>query len=128
LLAWLRMAKKSASENKLQKKKQRSENSQKEIAHNPFEQRTAKQRFKILGRKIKNAQQNTGELRSKSIEQRKKTLLLAFQQKGKANKFYDGRWEEQNENISAEEKALIRFQKEAAKRYAKKKHFQSRRR
>ena len=44
--------------------------------------------------------------------QRKKTLLVEYRQLRKANAFVDRRFGEDNEGLTPEEKAIVRFQKQ----------------
>ena len=50
--------------------------------------------------------------RSAACLQRKKTLLVEYRQLRKANAFVDRRFGEDNEGLSPEEKAIVRFQKQ----------------
>ena len=44
--------------------------------------------------------------------QRKNSLLLEYQQRGKTNVFLDHRFGEQDDSLGDEDKAILRFQKE----------------
>lgn len=49
--------------------------------------------------------------------QRKKTLLVEYRQLRKANAFVDRRFGEEDESLTAEEKAIARFQKQRMKEF-----------
>ena len=50
--------------------------------------------------------------------QRKKTLLVEYKQLRKANAFVDRRFGEDDESLTAEVKAIARFQKQRMKEFA----------
>ena len=49
--------------------------------------------------------------------QRKKTLLVEYKQLRKANAFVDRRFGEDDDTLTAEEKAIARFQKQRMKEF-----------
>ena len=51
------------------------------------------------------------------LVQRKKTLLVEYRQLRKANAFVDRRFGEEDESLTAEEKAIARFQKQRMKEF-----------
>lgn len=51
------------------------------------------------------------------VPQRKKTLLVEYRQLRKANAFVDRRFGEEDESLTAEEKAIARFQKQRMKEF-----------
>lgn len=51
------------------------------------------------------------------VLQRKKTLLVEYRQLRKANAFVDRRFGEEDESLTAEEKAIARFQKQRMKEF-----------
>ena len=57
----------------------------------------------------------TIDTNSTFILQRKKTLLVEYRQLRKANAFVDRRFGEEDESLTAEEKAIARFQKQRMK-------------
>ena len=56
--------------------------------------------------------------------QRKKTLLVEYRQLRKANAFVDRRFGEEDESLTAEEKAIARFQKQRMKEFGGRSHQQ----
>ncbi|KAI9480561.1 MAG: nucleolar protein 14 [Benjaminiella poitrasii] len=79
---------------------------------NPFEQKTQKTKFEILGRKMKGV---TGKpTLSKQIgeENRKKTLLVEMKNKHRQGGIIDKRFGESNPSLTPEEKMLERFTRE----------------
>jgi len=86
-----------------------------EAPPNAFERLHNKKRFDILGRKTKGDTRHVGRLRSAATQKRKDTLLIEYKQLGKANAFLDRRFGEDDDTLTAEEKALLRFQKQRIK-------------
>lgn len=86
-----------------------------EVPPNAFERIHNKKRFDILGRKTKGDTRHVGQLRSAATQKRKDTLLIEYKQLGKANAFLDRRFGEDDDTLTAEEKALLRFQKQRIK-------------
>lgn len=85
---------------------------------NLFERLSNKKRFNILGRKLKGETRELGKLRSEATERRKDTLLVEYKQLRKSNAFLDRRFGEDDESLTADEKALLRFQKQRLKEMA----------
>lgn len=90
------------------------------VQSNPFEVRVNKEKYSILGRKLKHDKGLPGLSRSKAIKKRKKTLLQEYKQGNKSSLFIDKRFGEYNNDLSLEEKMLQRFTLE------KQKHHESR--
>ncbi|KAL6077572.1 nucleolar complex protein 14 [Balamuthia mandrillaris] len=86
-------------------------------ALNPFERKVTKSKHEILGRKLKGTESRTGQSRHIANEVRKNTLLKEFQTQNKVNAFVDKRFGEGDPSLPAEEKMLLRFQKERQKRF-----------
>ncbi|CAN0035753.1 unnamed protein product, partial [Heterosigma akashiwo] len=76
-------------------------------------------KFDVLNRRVKGAERNIANARAKAIERRKKTLLVDYNQQKRTNSFNDRRFGEHDASMSVEEKLLVRFQKERAKRAKK---------
>merc|ERR1712232_67068 len=76
----------------------------------------------VVGQLLK-SQESIGQARTQALEQRKKTLLVEYEQRDKVNAFIDKRIGEQDESLSHEEKMLIRYQKEKQKKLLKKSLF-----
>lgn len=85
---------------------------------NPFEQARNKKRFDVLGRKLKGGVRNVPALRSAAVEKRKSTLLVEYRQLKKSNAFIDRRFGEDDENLTQDDRALLRFQKQRLKELA----------
>ncbi|KAL4141856.1 hypothetical protein QTP88_004412 [Uroleucon formosanum] len=81
----------------------------KEKQLNPFELHINHKKFTILGRKSKNEVGKPGIARSKSIQKRKKSLLLEYKLKDKSNKFVDRRIGEKNRAMTADDRVIARF-------------------
>ncbi|KAL6784842.1 NOP14 [Auxenochlorella protothecoides x Auxenochlorella symbiontica] len=79
---------------------------------NPFERLSSHKKFDVLGRKKLNGPQEKSRLRSAAHELRKNTLLVEYKQLRKSNAFIDRRFGEDDESLTADEKALLRFQKQ----------------
>jgi len=86
---------------------------------NPFELRFTKHKHEVLGQKVKGVTGNRVAARDNDIQTRKKTLLVQMKSKSKSNLFMDKRFGEFNENLSAEEKMMQRFQYERLKFHEK---------
>lgn len=82
---------------------------------NAFERISNKKRFDILGRKVKGETQHLGRLRTAATEKRKETLLVEYKQLKKNNVMLDRRFGEDDEALTSEEKAILRFQKQRIK-------------
>ncbi|KFM28610.1 Nucleolar protein 14 [Auxenochlorella protothecoides] len=79
---------------------------------NLFERLSSHKKFDVLGRKKLNGPQEKSRLRSAAHELRKNTLLVEYKQLRKSNAFIDRRFGEDDESLTADEKALLRFQKQ----------------
>eukprot|EP01133_Synstelium_polycarpum_P005880 gene5880-6802_t len=82
---------------------------------NPFDRKINRVKQTVLGKKVKGTSGNIGQSRSNAIERRKNTLLVEMQQSQKSNKFMDGRFAENDDTMTEEDKMLARFQKEKIK-------------
>ena len=89
---------------------------------NPFEKRKLTKKHVVVGQRLK-SQESLGQARSAAVDQRKRTLLVEYQQQGRVNAFIDKRIGEQDESLSHEEKMLIRYQKEKQRKLLKKSLF-----
>ena len=91
---------------------------------NPFEFRANKRaRNAVFGRRIKGAKRNVSVARSEANERRKNTLLLEYKNKNRSNAFIDRRLGERDHGLAAEDKILMRFQRQRAKELQKKSRF-----
>lgn len=90
---------------------------------NPFEVHVNKQKFNVLGRKMKYDRGLPGVARAKSIKKRKETLLQEYKVKDKANKFLDRRIGEKNSAMTKEDKILARFTAERLRAHKRKAMF-----
>eukprot|EP00039_Didymoeca_costata_P028828 m.22237 g.22237 ORF g.22237 m.22237 type:complete len:536 (+) comp7378_c1_seq1:289-1896(+) len=79
---------------------------------NPFELRFNKRKHTVLGQRTKGDVGKRGKSRDLALQQREKTLRVEMQQKHRTNQFNDKRFGEYNENLSAEDKMMMRFQLE----------------
>ncbi|KAG8227190.1 hypothetical protein J437_LFUL003396 [Ladona fulva] len=86
---------------------------------NPFEVHVNRQKFSVIGRKLKHDQGLPGIARSKAFKKRKATLLHEYHIKNKNNKFMDRRIGERNRFMSEEEKLTARFAAERMKAHKK---------
>ncbi|XP_042325325.1 nucleolar protein 14 [Sceloporus undulatus] len=90
------------------------------LPSNPFEVKTNRQKFHILGRKTRHDVGRPGATRSRAHKKRTQTLLKEYKEKEKSNVFKDKRFGEYNNKISPEEKMMTRFALEQQKNYEKK--------
>ena len=74
-----------------------------------FDRKSSKQKFEILGRKIKGKSCNVLKARGEGFERRERTLLVEHKLSGKANAFVDLRFGELDNNLTQEEKAIGRL-------------------
>ncbi|KAF9908923.1 nucleolar complex protein 14 [Lobosporangium transversale] len=93
----------------------------KKLAHikeamNQFEIKTTRQKYDVLGRKIKGVQGKPTLSKQIGEENRRKTLLKEMQKKNKAGGLIDKRFGEENPNMTPEEKMLERFTREKQSR------------
>lgn len=79
---------------------------------NPFDAIKARSKHSIIGRNPQGTQKQITKAKTKAIEQRKRSLLVEYQAAGRKNAFVDRRFGEGDQTITAEDKALHRFQKE----------------
>eukprot|EP00961_Rhodomonas_salina_P100842 1357007-Rhodomonas_salina.1 len=82
-------------------------------AVNPFERKPVSKKHAVLGR-VKGAKaeaKSVTKARSEAVAARRKTLLVEAKQDGRANKFVDRRFGE-DEDVPEEDKILMRFQRE----------------
>ncbi|KAI7905544.1 nucleolar protein 14 [Cokeromyces recurvatus] len=82
---------------------------------NPFEQKTQKTKFEILGRKMKGTSGKPTLSKQIGEENRKKTLLVEMKNKHRQGGIIDKRFGENNPFLTPEEKMLERFTKEKQK-------------
>ncbi|XP_024521488.1 nucleolar protein 14-like [Selaginella moellendorffii] len=88
-----------------------------------FETLWSRRKFDILGKKQKGEGRRIGELRSRGIEKRKKTILREYKLRHKSNAFVDRRFGENDEEMSEDEKAIMRFQRERLAQLQRKSKF-----
>ncbi|KAF7966809.1 hypothetical protein HWV62_36977 [Athelia sp. TMB] len=79
---------------------------------NPFDTKVTKLKHDVGGRKIKGITGKPAQSKQAGIEQRKKTLLKEFEEKGRAGGLMDRRFGENDPTMSLEERMLERFTKE----------------
>ncbi|KAF8076762.1 nucleolar protein 14 [Lyophyllum atratum] len=79
---------------------------------NPFDTKVTKLKHDVGGRKIKGVVGRPAQSKQAGIEQRKKTLLKEFHEKGRAGGIVDRRFGENDPSMSLEERMLERFTKE----------------
>ena len=77
-----------------------------------FDRKSSKQKFEILGRKIKGKSGNVLKARREGFERRERTLLVEHKLSGKANAFVDLRFGELDNNLTQEEKSIGRLARE----------------
>ncbi|KAM3831626.1 nucleolar protein 14 [Vipera latastei] len=86
----------------------------------PFEVKTNREKFPVLGRRPRHAVGLPGVARSRAHAKRQRTLQKEFQQREKRGVFRDRRFGEYDGGMSAEEKAARRFALERQKTFEKK--------
>ncbi|XP_029447903.1 LOW QUALITY PROTEIN: nucleolar protein 14 [Rhinatrema bivittatum] len=91
-----------------------------DVRNNPFEVKMNRQKFHVLGRKMKHDMGLPGVSRSRAVKKRAATLLKEYQQRGKSSVFVDKRFGEYNTQISPEEKMMKRFALERQRNMDKK--------
>jgi nucleolar protein 14 len=74
-----------------------------------FDRKSSKQKFEILGRKIKGKSGNVLKARREGFERRERTLLVEHKLSGKANAFVDLRFGELDDSLTQEEKSIGRL-------------------
>ncbi|XP_014253193.1 nucleolar protein 14 homolog [Cimex lectularius] len=89
-------------------------------AKNPFEVHVNRQKFNVLGRKMKTDFGLPGVSRAKALKKRKETLLQEYKIKNKSNRFLDRRIGEKNSAMTKDDKIMARFTAERMKTFNKK--------
>ncbi|KAF8897899.1 nucleolar protein 14 [Infundibulicybe gibba] len=79
---------------------------------NPFDVKVTKLKHDVGGRKLKGVTGRPAQSKQAGIEQRKKTLLKEYEEKGRAGGIVDRRFGENDPSMSLEERMLERFTKE----------------
>ncbi|KAG6866122.1 hypothetical protein C0991_008430 [Blastosporella zonata] len=79
---------------------------------NPFDTKVTKLKHDVGGRKVKGVSGRPAQSKQAGLEQRKKTLLKEFHEKGRAGGIVDRRFGENDPSMSLEERMLERFTKE----------------
>ncbi|KAK7870636.1 hypothetical protein R5R35_009132 [Gryllus longicercus] len=90
---------------------------------NPFEIHVNRQKFNVIGRKLKSERGLPGISRSRAMAKRKATLLQEYKVKDKSNKFFDRRIGEKDREMTNEDKVIARFTAERMKSFKKKQIF-----
>ncbi|KAG1883030.1 nucleolar protein 14 [Suillus subluteus] len=79
---------------------------------NPFDIKVTKLKHDVGGRKIKGSKGQPAQSKQAGIQQREKTLLKEFQDRGRVGGVVDRRFGENDPSMSVEERMLERFTKE----------------
>ncbi|KAK7062278.1 putative nucleolar complex protein 14 [Favolaschia claudopus] len=79
---------------------------------NPFDTKVTKLKHEVGGRKLKGVTGKPSQSKQAGIEQRKKTLLVEYEDKGRAGGIVDRRFGENDPSMSLEERMLERFTRE----------------
>ncbi|KAJ7506600.1 nucleolar protein 14 [Mycena galericulata] len=79
---------------------------------NPFDVKVTKLKHEVGGRKLKGVTGKPSQSKQAGIEQRKKTLLVEYEEKGRAGGIVDRRFGENDPTMSVEARMLERFTKE----------------
>ncbi|KAJ7102657.1 nucleolar protein 14 [Mycena crocata] len=79
---------------------------------NPFDVKVTKLKHEVGGRKVKGVAGKPSQSKQAGLEQRKKTLLVEYEGKGRAGGIVDRRFGENDPTMSLEERMLERFTKE----------------
>ncbi|TDH69794.1 hypothetical protein CCR75_001286 [Bremia lactucae] len=81
---------------------------------NPFDVRgnASKQKYEVIGRRVKGAGRNVAAARAEAERKRKKTLGAEYKARNRSNVFKDKRLGEQDPTLSIEDKMMARFQTE----------------
>ncbi|KAG9046707.1 nucleolar complex protein 14 [Tulasnella sp. UAMH 9824] len=82
---------------------------------NPFDLKVTKQKRLVPGAKVKGVTGRPAAAAQIGLEQRRKTLLVEYQQRGRVGGIVDRRYGENNPHLTAEEKMLKRFTHEKKK-------------
>ncbi|KAJ7682105.1 nucleolar protein 14 [Mycena polygramma] len=79
---------------------------------NPFDTKVTKLKHDVGGRKVKGVTGKPSQSKQTGLEQRKRTLLVEYEEKGRAGGIVDRRFGENDPTMSVEERMLERFTKE----------------
>ncbi|KAJ7688697.1 nucleolar protein 14 [Mycena rosella] len=79
---------------------------------NPFDTKVTKLKHEVGGRKVKGLTGKPSQSKQAGLEQRKRTLLVEYEEKGRAGGIVDRRFGENDPTMSLEERMLERFTKE----------------
>ncbi|KAF8743074.1 Nop14-like protein, partial [Rhizoctonia solani] len=79
---------------------------------NPFDERVTRVKHDVGGRKLKGVVGKPAVSRQAGLEQRKKTLLVEYEQKGRTGGVVDRRFGENDATMTPEERMLERFTRE----------------
>ncbi|KAL0577466.1 nucleolar complex protein 14 [Marasmius crinis-equi] len=79
---------------------------------NPFDTKVTKLKHDVGGRKLKGVTGKPAQSKMAGIEQRKKTLLKEFEERGRSGGILDRRFGENDPTMSLEERMLERFTRE----------------
>ncbi|KAJ6615604.1 nucleolar protein 14 [Mycena sp. CBHHK59/15] len=79
---------------------------------NPFDVKVTKLKHEVGGRKLKGVTGKPSQSKQAGVEQRKKTLLVEYEEKGRAGGIVDRRFGENDPTMTLEERMLERFTKE----------------
>ncbi|KAF8681461.1 Nop14-like protein [Rhizoctonia solani] len=79
---------------------------------NPFDERVTRLKHDVGGRKLKGVVGKPAVSRQAGLEQRKKTLLVEYEQKGRTGGVVDRRFGENDATMTPEERMLERFTRE----------------
>ncbi|TFK25980.1 nucleolar protein 14 [Coprinopsis marcescibilis] len=98
----------------LEKEKQRTAAKLEEIHRrlNPFDEKVTKLKHDVGGRKLKGVSGKPAKSKQAGLEQRKKSLLKEWQEKGRAGGIIDRRFGENDASMGLEERMLERFTRE----------------
>jgi hypothetical protein len=95
-----------------------------DATENKFNLRNNKRlKHEVAGRKIRGQSSNVPEVRARQESERKNTLLVEYNNLNRANAFVDKRVGELVEGLSQEDKALMRYQRQRQKQFAKTSRF-----
>ncbi|QRV72379.1 nucleolar complex protein 14 [Ceratobasidium sp. AG-Ba] len=83
---------------------------------NPFDDKVTRLKHDVGGRKLKGVVGHPGVSKQAGLEQRKKTLLVEYNERNRAGGVVDRRFGENDAGISPEERMLERFTKERQRR------------
>ncbi|KAK7470165.1 nucleolar complex protein 14 [Stygiomarasmius scandens] len=82
---------------------------------NPFDTKVTKLKHDVGGRKLKGVTGKPAQSKMAGLEQRKKTLLKEWEERGRAGGIVDRRFGENDPTMSLEERMLERFTRERQK-------------